>query len=221
MVAVIGLQPDVTLLRQVQTDLLTESGTLLRGATNLGTILLRVGAERTFTSPADPQDANLRSIVEWGYTFKWNSDVRVGDTLLFGVPVHRTVIGEVMDDSTWQLAVRAYGARPKYATPTVSIILWRWNATSQDFSSQQAPQSVKVVYDNVQPDQAPLRYTPAGRSLIQTGRLIAEDPQNAPFNVQVGDRFDLFGYPAVVTSVLGGQPLTTEARFEANVGSAL
>lgn len=213
----LAIQPNLTVMRLVQQELMTETATLIRNGLSQGSFNFRVGSERMFTEPSDPQDANTRSATQWGFTFAWNADVQVGDVLVFSSPSQHTVIGEVLDHNTWQIATRAFGMKPKFATPVIAVSFFRYNSTTESHTDTVAPQSVRVVYDHVAPAETPIRYSPAGRSQYQGGRLIKEDSWDVGFDVQVGDQFFLYGQPAVITEVLGGQPLATEARFDVNI----
>lgn len=222
-----GVAPDLRVLQGVQNDLIDLVGSMAivtRNGEAVNTWKMRVGAERTFTEPSDPQDASTRAQVEWGFTFKTTQevqavDVQVGDRVQFNDPPQYTILGEVLDGSSMQTAIRCWGTKPKFAVATIDVDFLRWNPATEKYDIAVDTQTVKLVWDHIAPVQTPIRYTPAAESLLQGGRLIKENViADGPFDVQVGDRFSVDGQAAVITSILGNQELATEARFTVDLG---
>lgn len=194
-------------LRAIQTSLMTNSVTIYRGATLIAAnVPCRFHNNRLLAEPADPSDANMRSIMEWGFTMPWGTDCRVGDRLISGeIDI---IVGESLRTDTWGTAVRAWGTRPREVTERFQMTFYRGSYDS-DALVPIGPFEVRVVYDRNKPDEAPVRYVPAGHSVYKGGWFISD----LNFSVRVGDRFMLEGYGGVITEVLPKQPQHIEARF--------
>lgn len=216
---VLPMALDLDMHRGVQTALLTDVCTLVRAGVVVGEPSMRVGSERQFIEPADPQDASDRAMVVWGFTFEWDEVVEVGDMVLWGSPEQASILGEVLRHNTWQVGTRAFGSKPKLATQPFELVLWRWNPVTEQNDIELPAQTVKLIWDRTAPIEAPLRYAPAGRSSYQGGKFVKEDIATEPFDVQVRDTFFLDGYSGLIQQVLSNQPQVTEASFIVNVGS--
>ncbi|MDQ3168366.1 MAG: hypothetical protein M3P94_06935 [Chloroflexota bacterium] len=191
---------------------MTETCTVYRnGILHLAFVRCRVFSDRLLADQPDPQDANMRSIASWGFTMPSNTDVRLGDRLVINRlsgTIIDVIVGEVVQGDTWEVAMRAWGNRPKIATPQLTLVLWRWNEAAQDFLSLPA-QAINIVYDRNEAVEPTIRYSPAGQSSLKGGFLIG----GLTFDVKTGDRFDTGGSGGVVTEVLPHQPQRIEARF--------
>jgi hypothetical protein len=171
---------------------------------------------RLFAEPADPLDANIRSMHEFGFTFPVGTDVRTSDTIENADGTVSIIAGEDQSRDTWATAVRIWGNKPKTATPWVPIVLWRWNAIAEDYVAL-PEQVVQIVYSRNEPIETPLRYSPAARSVSRDLYLLG--PVGGPFDVQMGDTFTLDGGEAgVVLEVLSHQPQRIEARCQMDEG---
>lgn len=203
-------------LREFQESLMTNTlDTYRAGSIHLTDVPCRVTSNRLFAEPADPYDANVRSMAEWGFTVPHGTDVVVGDRIVCvsqGLTLDLNA-GEVVAGDTWETAVRIWCNKPKTATPHVSIVLWRYNTGTDDFVALSA-QDVQVVYDRNAPVETPLRYSPATRSSYKGGWLVG-DPT---FDVAAEDRFVLDGYHGIISQVLPEQPQRIEAAFILDVG---
>lgn len=209
------------MLRAAQEVLMTDVVQVVRdGVVIHADVPARITASRLFAEPGDPHDANLRSTQEFGFTIPaLYSDVIVGDTiekLDGGGNVMLSVIaGEVMSHDTWMTAVRIWATRPKTATPLVDVQLWRYDNATQDYVKlltglgDPFVQTVQVVFDRIQPNETPLRYSPGGRTSYQGGTLIGD----LSFDVRLDDRFTLNTYGCIVDEVLPMQPQHIEAHF--------
>lgn len=177
----------------------------------------RATSNRLFAEPADPTDANMRSMSEWGFTMPSDTDLCVGDHVISDPPFAHIdcIIGEVVQGDTWQIALRAWGNRPKLATPNISVVLYRYDIDLDDWVAQ-AAQSVQVVYDRNQPKETPIRYTPAAASSYQGGWLVGD----MDFDVEVEDRFQIDNYGGIIVEILPTQPQHKEARFVIDVSGA-
>lgn len=196
-------------LSSIQNRLMTDTCRVLRnGSVVTNAIACRVHKDRLFTEPADPQDANFRSTQEWGFTMPTGTDVRIGDEVQLQAHSISAIIGEVLYHDTWQTALRVWGTEPKLATPTIPVVLWRYNPTLDDWEGMTA-QNVQIIYDRNQPEESPVRYVPAGRAVYKHGALIG----GLDFDVKIGDRFTIDGFSASITMLLPEQPQHIEARF--------
>lgn len=199
----------VPMLRTVQEQLMTDRVRIVRvGDVIANNVPCRITAARLFAEPADPHDANLRSVSEWGFTLPSGTDIAVSDAIEKTDGSLSAIVGEVVSGDTWETAVRVWATRPKSATPTVTVTLWRYQSGLDDFS-QIGTYDVQVVFDRVSPRSTPIRYAPAGRSTYQGGTLIGD----LDFTAEVDDRFTLDGLACVVTQVLPQQPQRIEAKF--------
>lgn len=206
---------NLPLLRAVQRNLMTETVTISRyDATADGEVVVatlvpcRKTDSRLFAEPADPQDANLRSLHEAGFTLPIGTGTRVGDRLTLP-STEDYIAGEVLAIDTWVTAERVWANRPKTATPFVRLVLFRDN--DQDgFPEFDLPaQYVQLVYDRIAPEETPIRYAPGARTSYKGGSFLG--PRT--FNVRQGDVFTLGGYAGTIEWVLPYQPQRTEARF--------
>lgn len=206
----------VTDLRAFHNELMTNTLDTYRGGSlYLSDVPCRVTSNRLFAEPADPYDANIRSMAEWGFTCPAGTDIQVGDRILCttqGLALD-LIAGEVVAGDTWELAVRVWCNKPKTATPGYEIVLLRFDMNTEEYVALD-PQHVQVVYDRNQPEETPIRYSPAVRSSYKSGWLIGD----LTFDVQVDDRFVLDGYAGVITQVLPGQPQRIEAQFRLDFG---
>ena len=203
-------------LRAFQEELMTNTLDVYRdGSLHLSGVPCRVTSNRLFAEPADPYDANMRSMAEWGFTCPAGTDVQVADRVLCvsqGLTLDLAV-GEVVAGDTWETAVRFWCNKPKTATPSVTVTLLRYNPTTDDWDAL-PPQKVQLVYDRNAPEATPFRYSPAVRTSWKAGWFIGD----LDFDVLVEDRFALDGYAGVVTQVLPEQPQRIEAMFQLDFG---
>lgn len=196
-------------LRAVQEALMTDRVQIVRrGVIVANNVPARITSSRLFAEPADPHDANLRSTSEWGFTLPFGTSVRVSDTIEKTDGSLSAIVGEVVDGDTWELAVRVWATKPKSATPTTDVTLYRYQSGIDDWSSI-GTFAVQIVFDRVAPTATPIRYAPAGRSSYQGGTLIG----TLTFTPQIDDRFTLDGFACVITQVLPQQPQHREAKF--------
>jgi hypothetical protein len=204
--------PYLPKLRALHNLLMTDVVTIYRGGTLIASnVPCRKHNNRLLAEPADPSDANMRSVMEWGFTMPWGTDCQVGDHLVSGeIDV---IVGESLRTDTWGVAVRVWGTRPREVTERFSLTFYRGSYDS-DVQTTVGPYTVRVVYDRNKPEEAPIRYTPAGHSIYKSGWLIGD----LSFNVRPGDRFMLDGYAGVITEVLPKQPQHREARFALDEG---
>lgn len=205
------ITPYLPMLRQTQRRLMTDTMDVVRnGATIYQLVPCRATSNRLFAEPGDPQDANMRSMSEWGITYPIEYDLAVGDTVTVTTPTMTMsiILGEVVEGDTWITAGRAWGNRPKVATPRTTVILYRFNIDTEIWT-ELPPQQVNVVYDRNEPDTTPARFAPGGRSSYKGGWLIGD----LTLNVRMDDRFTMEGIGAVITDVLPLQPQHREARF--------
>lgn len=204
-------------LREMQASLMTDRCTIYRGdVLVVMDVPCRVHKDRLFTEPGDPQDANLRSTQEWGITFPVDTDAIVSDVITFSIRNRdiSVIAGEVLQGDTWEVATRVWGTEPKVPTPAVTVTLWRYDPDDDDWA-EVGDVSGQVVYDRNSPEEAPVRYAPAGQAMYKNGTLIVPlDATNLP---RMGDRFSLYGISAAVTMVLPGQPQQLEARFRLDI----
>lgn len=201
--------PFVAPLSALQNRLMTDTCRIVRnGSVLTSSVPCRVHKDRLFTEPADPQDANFRSMQEWGFTLPTGTDVRIGDEMRLLEHGISAVIGEVLPYDTWQIALRVWGTEPKLATPSIAVVLWRYSPSLDDWQALPS-QEVQLIYDRNQPEESPVRYVPAGRAVYKNGALVG----GLDFDVAIGDRFTVDGYAASITMVLPEQPQRIEARF--------
>jgi hypothetical protein len=207
----------VSPMRALQESLMTDRCTVSRhGVTIQADIPCRVHKDRLFSEPGDPQDANLRSTQEWGVTMPANTAVNVGDDVIFAT-FNRDIsiiVGEVLQGDTWEIATRVWGTEPKVATPEVTVTLWRYDPNIDEWA-EEGDVTGNIIYDRNQPEEAPVRYSPAGQAMYKNGALIV--PLDSDPMPTTGDRFDLLGYSAAVTMVLPAQPQHVEARFRLDI----
>src|SRR4029434_3992019 len=127
------------------------------------------------------------------------------------------ILGEVIHGDTHQLAVRAWGTRPKTAVPRVTVVLHRTDDLGLD--TVLPPQQVQLVIRRVDPFKVPLRYSVGAQTAMQTAVLIGDHT----FDVDVEDRFNIADpqigvhYTGFVTEVLPLQPQRIEAICELDV----
>jgi hypothetical protein len=201
-------------LRAVQEMLMTQTVDIYRRDVQIGfAVPCRIHNNRLLAEPADPSDANMRSVMEWGFTMPVTTDCIVGDRLVCGqIDV---IAGESLWTDTWATALRVWATRPREVTEQMSILFKRPNeddATMLDIG----PFTVRVVYNRNEPTEAPVRYSPAGRAVYKGGWLIGDQS----FAVISGDLFLLEGLNGVITEVLPKQPQHIEARFLIDEGGA-
>jgi hypothetical protein len=203
------------MLRQAQLALMTETVRVIRnGVTVYASVPARITASRLFTEPGDPHDANLRSTREVGFTLPYTYDVHVGDVIEKTDGSLSTIAGEVLTDDTWKTALRVWATRPKLATPTVTITIYRYQPPPIDDWTNVGNYDVQVVFDRVAPFSSPLRYSPAGRSSYQGGTVVG----GLSFAPMLDDRFTINGMACIITEVLPVQPQHVEAKFTVDVG---
>lgn len=199
----------VPALRALQESLMTDRVRIIRiGAIVANNVPARITSSRLFAEPADPHDANLRSLSEWGLTMPKGTDARVSDTIEKTDGSLTLIIGEVVTGDTWETAVRVWATKPKSATPLTEVTLYRYQSGLDDWAMF-ATYMVQVVFDRVAPESTPIRYAAAGRSSYQGGTLIG--PMS--FAPLIDDRFTLGGKGCVITQVLPQQPQHIEAKF--------
>jgi hypothetical protein len=217
---VIPFRGNLPLLRATQEALMIDTCQVTRlgvlvawprtGATS---VPCRLGEERTFAEPADPYDANIRSLSEWALTLPWDMVVVESDKLSVPAKALELIAGDTNQPQTDLIALRVYATKPKAAVQWVSLTLYR--DTDKDGIWSPIPlQTVQVFFDRVEPLEVPLRYSPAARTRYQGGRF-AKEP---PFNVLKDDSFKLNGFSGVITDVLPNQPQRIEARFRLDLG---
>lgn len=203
-------------LRTLQESLMTESCRIVREGVVIDTgIPCRKTSSRLFAEPGDPQDANMRSMAEWGWTMPIDVDVQVGDAVELTDGSLSTIAGEVLQDDTWVIATRVWATRPKTASPTTTVSLYRFNDGVDDYVLV-GTFDVQIVYDRISPEETPIRYAQAARTFSKGGWIIGA----LGFAPQVGDTFNLGpqDYAAVITEVLPFQPQRVEARFTVDTG---
>lgn len=204
--------PLVPRLRAVQTMLMTETVAIYRAGTLVASAIpCRKHNNRLLAEPADPSDANMRSVMEWGFTMPWGTDCQVGDQLISGeIDI---IVGESLRTDTWGTAVRAWGTRPREVTEFFMLTFYRGNSSDETLSAL-GPFKIRLVYDRNRPAEAPVRYTPGAHSQYKGGWFIGD----LSFAVQPGDRFMLDGYGGFINEVLPRQPQHIEARFTFDEG---
>lgn len=209
---VYSFQPMLAPLRAIQRALMTEECAIKRDGSLIATVACRKHKDRLFSEPGDPQDANLRSTQEWGFTFPEGTDVEVSDTVEGPDGSPSIIVGEVLRGDTWEIAVRVWGTEPKTATPHTTVTLWRYDSDDDDWAEAWTG-DVQVVYDRNKPIESPVRFVPAGRSVYKGGAIVGP----LDMDVRVGDRFTLDGFAANITYVLPEQPQRVEAHFDLDV----
>jgi hypothetical protein len=206
--------PYLPLLRATQNRLMTQTVDIYRRDVQIGfAVPCRIHNNRLLAEPADPSDANMRSVMEWGFTMPTGTDCHVGDRLVCGAI--DVIAGESLFTDTWATAVRVWATRPREVTEQMSILFKRPNADDATMLDV-GPFTVRVVYNRNEPIEAPLRYSPAGRSVYKGGWFIGDQS----FSVIPGDLFLLEGLNGVITEVLPKQPQHIEARFLIDEGGA-
>lgn len=202
------------MLKSIQEATMTDRCKITReGVVVLSDIKCRVTNSRLFTEPGDPQDANMRSTREWGWTLPIGTDVRVADEISKMDGSLACIIGEVISGDTWQVATRAWGTIPKTATPHVTITLVRLDEGGTDDWVEIGSYDVQVVWDRFAPKDTPLRYAPAAHAEYKGGWVIG----NMDFPARIADRFMLDGRAGVITHVAALQPQRIEAKFELDI----
>jgi len=202
-------------LRQIQNSLMTDTVTTFRhGVLVASDVPCRVTVSRLFAESADPSDANMRSMSEWGFTMPWDADVAIGDQLICGQI--DAVAGEVLHEDTWKTAIRVWAARPKLATPQVTVTFYRPNNIDNDMQTV-GTFNVQIVFDRNKPAESPLRYVPGGRSMWKSGWFVGEMDLAV---VRVEDRFVFEGMAGVIYEILPIQPQHLELRFMLDEGGA-
>jgi hypothetical protein len=199
--------PFLPLLRATQNRLMTQTVDIYRRGVQIGfNVPCRIHNNRLLAEPADPSDANMRSVMEWGFTMPIGTDCHVGDRLICGsIDV---IAGEALSTDTWATAVRVWATRPREVTAYMEMTFYRGNSVDASMIAL-GPYTVRLVYDRNQPAETPVRYTPAAHSQNKGGWFIGD----LSFGVQPGDRFMLDGYGGVITEVLPKQPQHIEAKF--------
>lgn len=208
--------------RSFQEALMTETCNVRRDGAlvvwprmNTTTIPCRVGEERTFAEPSDPQDANTRSQAEWAITMPWDMDLRVADFIHWNALV--LTVGETNNPQTWLVATRGYITKPKTAVAPTDVTLYR---TSWDTGvvSEVGTFPVKIVFARVDPIEIPSRFSFIASSSWRSVTLIFEDVVNA--DVQKDDHFVYQGKYGVITHVVPGQNQRTEAHGLIDFGAS-
>lgn len=205
---------------------MTDSCLVLRGGSyvtwpRMSTTIVpcRIGDERTFAEPSDPQDANTRAQSEWAITMPWDFPLEVGDacniTLIETGALVNTIVGETNAPQTWITAMRGYGTKPK-SSVAVSLITFKRDADNDgEYELTLGSYDVQVVFERTDPQEIPLRYAEAGRSSYVPVRITILEPDA---NVMTDDIFLLDGHYGVVRSVVPGQPQQTELRAFVDFG---
>jgi hypothetical protein len=200
-------------LKAIQERQMTETLDIIRHGTTVATAVpCRLHSGRLFSEPGDPQDANMRATSEFGITVPLGTDVEIGDTIVARGGALRLIAGEVMKHDTWATAIRIWATRPKNTTPMTSVTLWRYNAAIDDWEIA-GTWDVQVVYDRNQPQEPPVRFSPAASARLKGGWLIGD----LTFAPKVGDRFTLEGYACVIREVYPLQPQHIEAKFSMDI----
>lgn len=206
----------VPYLKDMQESLMTERCRIIRnGILVASDVACRVTSSRLFAEPADPQDANMRSMQEWGWTMPLGTDVEVGDVIEKMDNSISTIAGEVMKHDTWATAIRVWATRPKTSTPHVTITLYRLADVTEVWTSM-GSFDVQVVWDRNAPTETPIRYSPSGHAVYKGGWVIGD----MDFDPQVGDRFALDGYGAYIADVAPFQPQRREAKFQIDISGS-
>lgn len=201
-------------LRSLQESLMTDTCRIVRDGIEIADdVPCRLSAQRLFTEPGDPSDANMRSMLEWAWTLPWDQDVQPGDYVELTDGSLSTIIGEVLNKDTWKVATRCFGTRPKQATPNITIALYRYQSGADDWILHDTFE-VRIVYDRNAADETPVRYSPASSSRLKAGWVIGD----LSFDPEVGDRFTIGGQAAYIIEVLPEQPQRVEAKFELDLG---
>lgn len=209
------ITPYLPTLRGIQSRLMTDAMDVARNGTMVYTeVPCRATSNRLFAEPADPHDANMRSMAEWGVTYPTSYDVQVGDHLTIATDLMTiaVIVGEVVQGDTWQTAGRAWGNRPKLATPQIAVVLYRYDVDADTWTALPS-QDVNLVYNRNQPISTPSRFSPGGASSYQGGWIVGD----LDLDVQVEDRFTIDGLGAIITEILPHQPQHCEARFVMDV----
>jgi hypothetical protein len=200
-------------LTSIQEREFSETCTISRHGTVIATgVPCRIHSGRLFAEPGDPQDANMRATSEFGLTMPKTTDIAIGDTITARGGELILIAGEVMKHDTWATATRVWATRPKNTTPMVTITLWRYNPVIDDWETA-GTHNVQVVYDRNQPQEPPVRFSPAASSRLKGGWLIGD----LTFNPKVGDRFTLEGYACTIREVYPLQPQHIEAKFSMDI----
>ena len=203
-------------LRVIQEDLMTERCRIIRDSVLVvDDVPCRVTSSRLFAEPPDPSDANMRSMQEWGWTLPLGFDVEVGDTLEKMDGSLSTIAGEVMKDDTWATAIRVWATRPKSSVPHTTVTIWRFDDTAEVWAEQDT-YDVQVVWDRNRPEETPVRYAPAARTMYKGGWIIGA----LAMDVRVGDRFALGDNAAFIVDVAMFQPQRTEAKFRIDISGS-
>lgn len=187
----------------------------------------RIDANRLFAEPADPYDANVRSLSEWTLITPSGTDIKISDIVRVDRPMGSPIIsivaivGELVEGHTHQLAQKFFCTRPKSAVPNITLILEREIITYDDSTDEETsewipldPQEFQLVFKRVDPEDTPLRYMEGGRSSYQGATLVG--PLGT--DIRNGDRFSYIdpntdkSYSGTVLSVLPIQPQRIEAR---------
>lgn len=205
-------------MRAWHEQLLTDRCTIVRqGVPFKADVACRTHKDRLFSEPGDPQDANVRSMQEWGITLLTGTGSRIGDTITFtdksiDAPIS-IIVGEVLSGDTWQIMERAWGTEPKISTPEITVTLWRYDPFTDDWAEIDPPVTGNIVYDRTSPEATPIRYSPAGQALYKDGTFIV--PLGT--DIRNGDRFTIEGLSAVIWQILPGQPQHIEAKFRLDI----
>jgi hypothetical protein len=191
----------------------TESCRIVRNGTVIATnVPCRLHNARLFTETPDPQDANVRSMAEWGWTLPLGTDVDWGDYIELSDGSLSTIAGEVLKWDTWATAIRVWATRPKVVVRDTQITLVRPNDTNDDLQIV-GTYWVNIIYDRNQPEEVPIRFSPQGHTLSKGGIVIGD----LAFPARSGDLFEYSGLQCRIEYVLPGQPQHIEARFTADI----
>jgi hypothetical protein len=195
---------------------LTDTCALFVQGVAAGSLPFRVGSRRTPTQPGDPQDIR-EGVVEWGFTFLWDAVVEPSDRIEWTDEAGNNleaVIGEAERGNTWQVGLRCWGSEPKESSPWVSVVFWRYDPDTDDWTDERPAQVVQYRYEQRLPETVPVRFAPSTRTLDVLGKFVKREP----FDVVQGDRFTMFGRAGVVDRVVPGQPQHREAHWRLDVG---
>lgn len=214
-------------MRSMQRSIMEDTVSVFRGEFGdevmvSGGIPCRIDANRLFAEPADPYDANVRSLSEWTLTVPNGNDVRMADIIRVDRPLNGeksdlisivAIVGELVEGQTHQIVEKFFCTRPKSATPTITLVLWRRDFETDDFTDL-PPQTFQLVFKRVDPMDVPLRYLQGGHSSYQGATLIG----TLESDIKAGDRFSYVDpntgdeFSGNVLNVLPVQPQRIEAR---------
>ena len=198
------------LLRTKHEELMTDLVRIVRnGSVIYDNVPARLVQEREQTEPGDPHDASDRAMHEYGATIPYTyTNVREGDLCEKTDSSLSFIVGEAITTGTWLLAVRLWGSRPKVATPTVTISVWRYNSGIDDFANI-GNFDVQLIFARVKALETPVRFSPDVQAAMQEGVVVG----TTSFTPEIDDRFTYGGYSFVIDQILPSQTQRVEAHF--------